>query len=80
LSNVDTVRAARFSQHRQSLRDAGASPGAPVAKSRPGTGAGRLVCGITRGLFVADADKQCAAMIAFDEHGLKTTKYYVTGA
>jgi hypothetical protein len=51
-----------------------------VAKFRPGTGAGRLVCGITRGLFVADADKQCAAMMAFDEHGLKTTKYYVTGA
>jgi len=45
-----------------------------------GTGATRLARGIARGLFVMDADKHYAAMMAFDEHELKTTRHYVPGA
>jgi len=44
-----------------------------------GIGAGRLARGIARGLFVADADRHYAAMMAFDEYELKATRYYVPG-
>jgi cation diffusion facilitator CzcD-associated flavoprotein CzcO len=44
-----------------------------------GTGATRLARGIARSLFAMDADKHYAAMLAFDEHELKTTRYYVPG-
>ena len=40
---------------------------------------GRLARGIARGLFIADSDRHFAAMRAFDEYELKTTRYYVPG-
>ena len=45
-----------------------------------GIGAGRLARGIARSLFVMDTDQHYAAMLAFDEHELKPTRYYVPGA
>jgi len=44
------------------------------------TGATRLAQGIARSLFLLDADKHYAAMMAFDEHELEKTRYFVPGA
>lgn len=40
------------------------------------TGARRIAQGIARDLFVADAQKHHAAMLAFSEYELKTTRYF----
>jgi cation diffusion facilitator CzcD-associated flavoprotein CzcO len=44
-----------------------------------GTGAARLAQGIARSLFVIDRERHFESMLAFDEHELKPTRYYVPG-